>query len=330
MSRGGRARIGLSGWSYKSWAERFYPPGLPAKRQLEHVATVFDTVEVNGSFYSLLSPKTYRSWYQQTPPGFVFAVKGSRFITHNKKMADVEIPLANFFASGVLALEDKLGPFLWQLPASTRFDRKRLTSFLDLLPRTSEEAARLARAHDERVKDPLTRTGANRRLRHALEVRHESFFEEEAVRVVRDAGVALVVSDSGSWRRIEETTAGFVYVRLHGRPQTYASRYSDEALDEEARKIQAWLRGQDPPGALRSTRLAPPRRKTFDVYVYFDNDALAHAPGDALRLRERVMQEGSDRSHGPTQEAFEGTVGARPRSAPWRRRRVRSSATHAS
>jgi uncharacterized protein YecE (DUF72 family) len=318
-----RARIGLSGWSYEGWAGRFYPRGLPARRRLEHVARVFDTVEVNGSFYSLLSPKTYRSWYEQTPRGFVFAVKGSRFITHDKKMADAATPLANFFASGVLALEEKLGPFLWQLPASVRFDRARLTSFFELLPRTSEEAARLARAHDDRVKETLTRTRANRRLRHALEVRHESFFQEEAVRVLRDAGVALVVSDSGKWRRVEDLTAGFVYVRLHGKPRTYVSRYSDAALDEEAGKIRTWLQGLPTDDGLRVTSVPPPRRKAFDVYVYFDNDARAHAPWDALRLRDRVVQADGVRSSPPV----EPSVGGRRRRAARPTRRVRSRTT---
>ena len=284
----GRVRIGVSGWSYKSWAAAFYPPGLPRKRQLEYIGRVFDSVEVNGSFYSLLTPAIYRSWYEQTPEDFLFAVKGSRFITHNKKLADVELALANFFASGVLALGEKLGPILWQLPRTVRYDRTRLESFLALLPRSMESAARLARRHDERVADPLTRVRARRRLRHALEVRHESFFSDDAVRVLRDAGVALVVSDSGDWPRVEEVTAGFVYVRLHGRPRTYASRYSDAALDAEADRVRAWLGGEDPEGAERITSRARPRRKSYDVYVYFDNSAQEHAPRDALRLARRL------------------------------------------
>jgi uncharacterized protein YecE (DUF72 family) len=284
----GRACIGVSGWSYKAWAGSFYPPGLPKKRQLEHIGSVFDTVEVNGSFYSLLSPRTYRSWYEQTPPGFVFAVKGSRFITHNKKLGDVEVPLANFFASGVLALEDKLGPFLWQLSSNLRFDGDRLRHFLELLPRTAGGAAGLARRHDARVKAPLTDVERDRQLRHAIEPRHESFFTDEAVRVMRGAGVGLVVSDSGSWEMAEEVTAGFVYVRLHGTPSTYASRYGDPALDRWAGKVRHWLDGRQPSDARRITERVPPRRKSYDVYVYFDNDARGHAPHDALRLRERL------------------------------------------
>ena len=299
----GRPRIGVSGWSYKSWAESFYPEGLARKRQLEHIGQIFDTVEVNGSFYSLLTPSTYRSWYEQTPPGFLFAVKGSRFITHNKKLADVEVPLANFLASGVLALGEKLGPLLWQLPATFRFDGERVRSFLSLLPRTTEEAARLAEGHDGRVKDPLAEMLVHRPLRHALEARHESFFTDEAVRTLREASVSLVVSDSGSWRRVEEVTAGFVYVRLHGSPNTYASRYSDEALDQEARKIRAWSVGRIPSESRRVTKLAPPRRKSYDVYAYFDNDALGHAPHDALRLIQRVSGEAPARGRGPRERS---------------------------
>jgi uncharacterized protein YecE (DUF72 family) len=293
----GRARIGVSGWSYDKWRETFYPKGLPKKRQLEHIGSAFDTVEANGPFYSLLSPRAYRTWYDQTPKDFRFAVKGSRFITHNKKLADVQTPLANFFASGVLALEEKLGPFLWQLSGSQTFDADRLASFLQLLPRSTEEAGRLARKHDRRVKDPLTRAQTQRQLRHAVEPRHESFFTEEAVRILRDAGVALAASHSADWPLVEEVTAGFVYIRLHGSPHTYASRYSDRALDAWADKISAWLRGKDPRDANRITQRALPRRKSYDVYIYFDNDAHGHAPNDALRLRERMERKaGTQRS----------------------------------
>jgi uncharacterized protein YecE (DUF72 family) len=262
----GEARVGVSGWSYQGWAESFYPPGLARKRQLAHLASVFDTVEVNGSFYSLLSPRTYATWYEQTPAGFRFAVKGSRFITHNKRLRDVRVPLANFFASGVLALGDKLGPFLWQLSARHRFDADVLRDFLAVLPRSTRSAARLAREHDHRVRVPLVRALVSQPLRHALEPRHESFFSEEALRLLRGAGVALAVSDSADWPIIEEVTADFAYLRLHGRPRTYRSRYGRASLERWAAKVRA-------------------RRRAGDVFVYFDNDAEGHAPRDALRLR---------------------------------------------
>lgn len=280
----GKIRIGLSGWSYDSWRGEFYPDDLPRSRQLGYLASVFPTVEVNGSFYSLLSPKNYRSWSEQVPADFCFAIKGSRFLTHNKKLEDADQPLANFLASGLLALDAKLGPILWQLPDHLAVDLDRLERFLDLLPRDTETAARLARRHDDRVKEAVTRVGKNRRMRHALEVRHRESLGEELVRVARRAGIALVFSHAGDWPYHEEITAGWVYLRLHGSPQTYASPYDDAALDRWAERARAWHEASEPPDARTLTDLDPPERKSRDVYVYFDNDQQGHAPRDARRL----------------------------------------------
>ncbi len=174
--------IGTSGWRYPPWRGAFYPAGLAQRRELEHLSRRVSSIEINGSFYALQRPENYRSWAAEAPDDFVFAVKGGRFITHLKQLREVEAPLANFFASGVLALGPKLGPILWQLPPRMRFDAERLAAFLALLPRTTGAAARLATGHDERLDGrALTETDADRPLRHALEVRHESF---------RDAGAA--------------------------------------------------------------------------------------------------------------------------------------------
>lgn len=280
-----RIRIGTSGWSYPGWNARFYPSSLPRRLVLPYLASRFDTVELNGSFYSLQTPSSYRKWYEQTPAHFLFALKGSRFITHNKKLADVAIPLANFFASGVLLLKEKLGPIVWQLPASARFDPDRLEAFFALLPRDFRAAARLARGHDARVAGrSYTRTTLpSRRIRHALEVRARDFFVSELAGLARRHRIALVVSDAASWPRIEEVTTDFVYVRLHGRQRTYASAYADRELDHWARRIAAWAAGGEPTDAHRIDS-APPRRRQRDVYVYFDNDYEANAPTDALRL----------------------------------------------
>ena len=169
-------RIGISGWRYEPWRGVFYPEGMPQRRELEFAARHFPTVEINGSFYSLQRPEYYEEWYDAVPPGFVFAVKGSRYITHMLRLKDCERPLANFLASGVLRLGGKLGPILWQLPARFRYDPERIEAFLALLPRDTEAAARLARRHDERVSGrSWLRTDRKRPLRHALEARHESF-----------------------------------------------------------------------------------------------------------------------------------------------------------
>jgi uncharacterized protein YecE (DUF72 family) len=286
---GPRVAVGVSGWSYGGWRGPFYPADLPARRQLEYVGRRFNSVEVNASFYGLLKPETCRAWYAAVPRGFRFAVKGSRFITHGKKLRDVEIPLANFFASGILLLGEKLGPIVWQLDRHRAIDPGRLETFLRLLPRDTEAAARLAGRHDHRLRGrSWTRTDRRRPLRHALEVRHEGSLQPDLVRVLRRHRVALVVSDSGDWPRREEITAGFVYVRLHGSPHTYASPYEPGQLDQWACRIRRWGAGGEPEDARRITgRPAPPARRR-DVYVYLDNDRDAHAPRDALALAARL------------------------------------------
>jgi uncharacterized protein YecE (DUF72 family) len=264
-------RIGTSGWAYKHWRRVFYPRGLRQRDELAFISQHFNSVELNGSFYSLQRADSYRAWYEQTPDEFLFALKGSRFISHNKKLRDVEAPLANFFASGVLLLKEKLGPIVWQLPEQSKFDPDRLGDFLTLLPKDTKAAAKLAENHDERLKgEAWTKTDICRPLRYALEPRHPDYVTAETIALLRQHDVALVAADSGRWPLFEEATASFAYLRLHGSPITYASQYTDDALDRWAKSIKS---------AVRAHR---------DVYVYFDNDGHAHAPEDALRLAERL------------------------------------------
>lgn len=295
-----KIRIGVSGWSYKSWERGFYPDDLPRRRQLEYLTRVFNSVEVNSSFYSLKRPETYEGWRETSPRGFVYAVKGGRFITHNKKLRGADTPLANFFASGILALEDRLGPILWQLPPTLRFDEDRVSPFLESLPKTGAEVSAVASRHDYRVEGrSLTKSDGSRRIRHALEVRHDSYRVPAFANLLRRHGVALVISDSPDWALLEEVTAGFIYARLHGSKKTYASRYSDTELDRWADRIRSWSEGTEPSNPARITTRDPPKRKSRDVYVYFDNDQEGHAPHDARRLGERLdiyppQDEGSD------------------------------------
>jgi uncharacterized protein YecE (DUF72 family) len=286
----GHVRIGISGWRYPPWRGVFYPRGLAQRRELEYVAERMNSVEINGSFYSLQRPEKYRAWHDQTPDGFLFSVKGGRFITHLKKLNDVETPLANFFASGVLALGPKLGPLLWQLPPNLGFHAERLASFLALLPRTTSAAATLAEGHDERLKDrALTVADADRPLRHAMEVRHPSFCSPEFVAVLREAGVALVVADTAKrFPFLDDVTADFVYVRLHGDEELYTSGYDDDALDRWAERVREWRAGRVPVTEHTAAEPAKPRRGGRDVYVYFDNDVKVRAPYDAMGLAERV------------------------------------------
>lgn len=289
-ARRGRIRIGISGWRYDRWRGVFYPPGLPQRRELEFASRTFDTIELNGSFYSLQRPEYYAAWRDQTPDGFVFAVKGSRFITHMLKLRNVETPLANFFASGLVELGDKLGPLLWQFPPQLSFDEARFDRFFGLLPRDTDAAMELARAHDTRLEGrACLRAGRKRRLRHAVEIRHGSFANEAFVALLRRHRIALVVADTARrWPLLEDLTADFVYVRLHGDKELYASGYEDRALDDWASRIEAWSRGREVEGARVVSGHAPAKLATRDVYCYFDNDVKVHAPYDAARLASRL------------------------------------------
>jgi len=287
--RASSVRIGISGWRYVPWRGVFYPKDLAQKRELEYASRVFNTIELNGSFYSLQRPENYRAWREATPEGFVFSIKGSRFITHMRKLKDVATPLANFLASGILALNEKLGPFLWQFPPQFGFDENRFKDFFRLLPRTTAEAAKLARRHDERLKGRAwTKSDADRPLRHAVEIRHETFRDERFIRLLRQWNVALVVADTGGkWPHMEDVTSDFAYVRLHGPEELYASGYTDQGLDWWADRINAWREGGEPPDS-KKVSPAKPKKIARDVYVYFDNDVKVRAPFDAAALYPRV------------------------------------------
>jgi uncharacterized protein YecE (DUF72 family) len=265
-------RIGISGWRYEPWRGVFYPEGLPHRRELEFAARHFPSVEINGSFYSLQRPEYYKEWHDATPPGFVFAVKGSRYITHMLRLKGVATPLANFYASGIFNLRDKLGPFLWQLPPMFRFDPQRLDSFFAALPRTTQQALAVARRRDARLKGRARLAiDANRKLRHAVEIRHPSFMSSEFVSLLRLHDIGLVVADTaGKWPKMFDVTSDFVYVRLHGDVKIYTSGYTSRALAQWARRIRAW------------------DREGKDVYVYFDNDVKVKAPYDALNLMRKL------------------------------------------
>ena len=267
-----QVRVGISGWRYPPWRGVFYPPGLAQKRELEFASRRLTSIEINGSFYSLQRPEGYLAWRSQTPDDFLFAVKGGRFITHMKKLRGVEVALANFFASGLLALGDKLGPVLWQLPPTLGFDRGRMDEFLAMLPRTTTEAVRLAAGHDDKVEGRAwTTTDAERAIRHAVEVRHSTFENEEFLDLLRAHDVAVVAADTaGRWPMLLEPTTDLAYARLHGSEELYVSGYDDAALDLWAGRVEGWA------------------ARGCAVVVYFDNDAKVHAPFDAQRLLERL------------------------------------------
>jgi uncharacterized protein YecE (DUF72 family) len=291
MSATGSVRIGISGWTYGPWRGNFYPSGLLHADELSFASRQFGTIEINGTFYGLQRPDTFARWYDETPVDFVFAVKGPRFITHIRRLREVETPLANFFASGVLRLDEKLGPCLWQFPASFRFSAERLDHFFALLPRDTEAVAALADRRSEWLAERAwAKTAHRRELRHAIEIRHPSFLDPAFVALLRRHRVALVFADSVAWPYAEDLTADFVYLRLHGSEELYASGYSDTALDHFAARIKLWAQGLEPTDArLIAPAAEPLPHSPRDVFAYFDNDAKVRAPIDAHSLRARLV-----------------------------------------
>jgi uncharacterized protein YecE (DUF72 family) len=291
MYAAGIVRIGISGWTYPPWRGLFFPAKLSQKLELEYAASIFRTIEINGTFYSLQRPSSYQSWADRTPPDFMFSVKGPRYITHMLRLQNVETPLANFFASGILKLGAKLGPILWQLPPSFKYSNELMENFFELLPRNTSDAVELGKKHDRMVEGrSFLEIDRHRPLRHALEIRHPSFVVPEFIALLRKYKVALVCADTVEWPRLMDVTSDFVYCRLHGSQVLYSSGYSKAAIDQWAARVTVWAKGgQSIDGDYASTRKAAKRAKR-DVFVYFDNDVKVRAPRDARRLQARIEE----------------------------------------
>jgi uncharacterized protein YecE (DUF72 family) len=291
-------RIGVSGWRYEPWRGVFYPAGLQQRLELSYAASIFRTLEINGSFYSLQRPESWRQWRDDTPADFVFTVKGPRFITHMRKLREIEQPLANFFASGVLALDEKLGPILWQFPPQMRFDPERFETFFGLLPTDTREALNCAQRCDEarmrgRSHLAIDRT---RPLRHAVEIRHESFLDPRFVSMLRAHRVALVIAETArKWPMPRDVTSDFMYLRLHGDKELYRSGYGPAAIRRWAERVRAWHEGREPEtlpeGAVRVAEPAADASGGRDVFCFFDNtDVKLRAPADAQSLMRCLGQ----------------------------------------
>ena len=286
MSSSGTIRIGISGWRYEPWRGVFYPDKLPQKDELGYASRRLSSIEINGSFYSMQRPEYYARWRDETPDDFVFALKGPRYITHIRKLDDVGFALSNLFASGLAELRRKLGPILWQLAPSLRFDADLIERFVAQLPHDTDAAAALAANHTEKMDGRAALDyGPNRPVRHAFEVRNHSFADPAFVDIARRHNVAIVVGDtSGKWPFIEDVTADFVYLRLHGLEQDYPEGYTAEALDHWAARIRTWQAGGQPADAKLVASGATPQARPRDVFCYFDNDQKALAPRDAQSL----------------------------------------------
>lgn len=284
----GAIRIGVSGWTYPPWRGHFYPKGLLQKNELTYASGQFPSLEINSTFYSLQKPDIFARWREATPDGFVFAVKAPRFITHVRRLRDVEAPLANFFASGVLRLGPKLGPLLWQFPPNFRFDAALMRDFLTLLPKDTLAAAKQATGHDERLAGRVwTRTDARRAMRHAVEIRHDSFRDPAFIDLLRQHDVALVCADTVKWPRLMDLTSDFAYCRLHGSVELYRSGYGDAELGRWAGRIRAWASGRPMRDGEFADEAAGPLRPR-DVFLFFDNTDKRLAPENAATLMRRL------------------------------------------
>lgn len=280
--------VGISGWTYDGWRGTFYPEKLAHKKELEYASSKLPTIEINGTFYALQKPNSYQHWYESTPEHFIFAVKANRYITHIRRLNDVEIPMANFFASGLLCLREKLGPILWQFPPSMSFDPERFESFLKLLPKDFEEARDLGLKNTLRKDRWNLEIDVNYPLRHAVEIRNMSFLNPWFVELLRKYEVAIVFADTaGRWPYLEDITSDFIYVRLHGDEELYVSGYDDRTLDFWSNRIKSWKEGCEPADKLTITD-DPIPKKERDVFVYFDNDSKVRAPVDAQGLLDRL------------------------------------------
>lgn len=281
-------KVGISGWKYDGWKGVFYPKELHSSEELEFASHRFSTIEINSTFYRLQKPSTYQRWYDSTPEDFIFSVKANRYITHIKRLNDVQIPMANFFSSGVMRLKEKLGPILWQFPPSMEYNPERFDEFLALLPKNFSEAQKLSKHSDFFSKEKIKRT-RNYCLRHAIEIRNISFLNPLFIEALKKYNVALVLADTaGKWPYMEDVTSDFLYLRLHGPKELYSSGYDLMTLDFWAERIKKWAKGKESKDRL--TLLDEhPEKKQRDVYVYFDNDVKAKAPKNASELQQKLL-----------------------------------------
>jgi uncharacterized protein YecE (DUF72 family) len=269
MAEHGRIRIGIGGWVFEPWRGAFYPEGLPQKRELEYASGKLGSIEINGTYYGSQKPESFAKWYAETPDDFVFALKGSRYITNRRVLAEAAPSIERFLLGGMLELKEKLGPINWQFMPTKKFDPADFEAFLKLLPHEIE----------------------GRRLRHAVEVRHDSFRSPDFIALLREYGVAVIIAADSDYPQIADVTAPFVYARIMGASEAEPNGYSDADLDRWAKRARIWAEGGVPEGLATVAPGAAPNGKR-DVFLYVISGDKVRNPAAAMALTERVAAKG--------------------------------------
>ena len=266
MAKQGEIRVGIGGWTFEPWRGVFYPDDLPQKRELEYASRKLTAIEINGTYYGSQKPETFRKWHDETPDGFVFSVKGSRFCTNRKVLADSAESLTRFFDQGITELGPKLGPLLWQFAPTKKFDAEDFEGFLDLLPKTLD----------------------GRPLRHCVEVRHDSFGVPAFAALLRKHGVAVVFADHDKYPALADVTADFVYARLQTGSDDAETAYPPKDLDAWAKRLKTWAAGGRPADLPCADPDHKPDGKPHDVFAFIIHEGKVRAPAGAMALIERV------------------------------------------
>jgi uncharacterized protein YecE (DUF72 family) len=263
----GKIYIGIGGWNFAPWRGVFYPKGLTQAKELAYAASKLTSIEINATYYGSQKPESFRKWAREVPDGFIFSVKGPRFATNRRVLAEAGDSIKRFFDSGVLELGDRLGPLLWQFAPTKKFDEVDFGSFLDLLPASLD----------------------GRRLRHVVEVRHDSFRNPASIALLRKFGIAVVFSEHEAYPAIADVTADFIYARLQKGEEELKTGYPPKALDQWAARARLWAAGRQPEDLPLVDRKHHSNLQARDVFIYFIHEAKLRAPAAAMALIERLQ-----------------------------------------
>jgi uncharacterized protein YecE (DUF72 family) len=261
----GQIYIGVGGWTFAPWRGVFYPDRLPQAKELEYAGSKLTSIEINGTYYGSQKPESFRKWAREVPDGFVFSVKGSRFTTNRRVLAEAGDSIKHFYNTGVLELGDRLGPVLWQFAPTKKFDEADFGKFLELLPREMD----------------------GRRLRHVVEVRHDSFRSPAFIALLRQFEIPVVFAEHFTYPGIADVVGDFVYARLQKGDDDIATCYPPRQLDEWAKRLQLWAGGGEPDDLPRVDATTAPK-KPRDVFAYVIHEGKVRAPAGAMELIERV------------------------------------------